>query len=309
MKTQTPPMPTSSHQSDTTPEPDAISPASGSSHAHAGSDTVSTASGPEPGVQTDRPATPAADIWDEDRLANPHAASDKATRVHAMFDAIAGSYDLNNRVHSLGQDQAWRRKAVRLAQVRPGEDDVVDVACGTGDLTLAFARAQPRSVLGIDFVPRMIEIARDKVAEKTPAGTDSAERPSSSRRMTSPTYRVGDAMDLDLPDQCADVVSIAFGIRNVADPDKAIGEFHRILRPGGRLLILEFSLPRNPVLRRLYEFYFNHIMPRTATIVSGDRTGAYRYLPRSVSTFLDRDALTGAMKQAGFEDVAVHPLT
>lgn len=239
-----------------------------------------------------------------------------------MFDAIAGSYDLNNRVHSLGRDQYWRRRAVQLANVRAGADDVVDVACGTGDLTLAFARARPRSVLGIDFVPRMIDFARQKAAAlPLPPSTDlsGADDVRTAREgagsaepalpMTLPAFRVGDAMRLDLPDASADVVSIAFGIRNVTDPAQAIREFHRILRPGGRLVILEFSLPRNAVLRRLYLFYFNHIMPRTATLVSRDRTGAYRYLPRSVSTFIDRETLTDLMTAGGFRDVRQHPLT
>ena len=267
-------------------------------------------------------------VWTDDRLDDPHRDEEKAARVHAMFDAIAASYDLNNRVHSLWRDQAWRRKAVALTRIRAALDDVVDVACGTGDLTLAFAEARPKSVRGVDFVPRMIEIARHKTAQRFgPAGTDpetdsevapattAADADGSTVGIAGvpepprPTFAVGDAMALDLPDDCADVVSIAFGIRNVTDPAQAIREFHRILRPGGRLLILEFSLPRHPVLRYGYEFYFNHIMPRTATLLSRDRTGAYRYLPRSVSTFLDRDQLVGMMDAAGFVRITQHPLT
>lgn len=249
-----------------------------------------------PNETNESAATP---VWTDDRLAVPHEQGDKAQRVNAMFAAIADSYDLNNRVHSLGRDQAWRRKAVRLAKVRAGQDHVVDVACGTGDLTFAFADANPASVLGIDFTPRMLEIARVKDRDRS--------RPDGEGPV--PEFRVGDAMDLQLPDASADIVSIAFGIRNVSEPAQALREFRRILRPGGRLVILEFSVPRNPLLRAGYNFYFHHVMPRTATWVSGDRSGAYKYLPRSVATFIDRDTLQAMMADAGFTNITAHAMT
>ena len=114
---------------------------------------------------------------------------------------------------------------------------------------------------------------------------------------------------LPLPDRSVDVVTIAFGIRNVDRPDRAVAEFARVLRPGGRLCILEFSLPRNRLMRRLYEVYFRHIMPRTATWVSGDRSGAYKYLPKSVNTFLGRDELSAMMQSAGFKQVEQYEMT
>lgn len=240
--------------------------------------------------------------WTDADLADPHHADDKADRVRKMFSAIAPSYDLNNRLHSMWRDQAWRRAAVKLAAVK--QDDVVlDVACGTGDLALAFAGhgrpdGAPSRVIGLDFTFEMLACAEGK----KPTGPN--------RDNPAPVHYVnGDAMQLPIADSSVDIVTIAFGIRNVADPAKAIGEFYRVLRPGGRLVVLEFSLPTNRLMRAGYNFYFNHILPRTATLIARDRSGAYKYLPRSVNTFIDRPAMTGMMGDAGFSDMHVKPLT
>jgi demethylmenaquinone methyltransferase/2-methoxy-6-polyprenyl-1,4-benzoquinol methylase len=123
------------------------------------------------------------------------------------------------------------------------------------------------------------------------------------------TWINGDAQRLPLPDVFAEVVSIAFGIRNVQDPAKALSEFRRVLRPGGRLIILEFSLPTNSILRGLYNFYFRQVLPRTATWISGDKTGAYKYLPESVNTFIGRQQMMAMMRDAGFEKVEQFPMT
>jgi demethylmenaquinone methyltransferase/2-methoxy-6-polyprenyl-1,4-benzoquinol methylase len=250
--------------------------------------------------------------WDDRLLANPHAVSDKRQRVRRMFAAIAPSYDLNNRLHSLWQDQRWRRKAVKLAAPKP-EDRVVDVACGTGDLAIKFLSINDSrgvtgeftgQVLGIDFTLPMLPIARRKAKRAIDRdrvnqliGHDSIE------------FINGDAQSLPLPDQSADVVSIAFGIRNVQDPAAVLQEFHRVLRPGGRVIVLEFSLPTNRLLRELYNFYFRQILPRTATLISGDKTGAYKYLPESVNTFIGREQMTAMMRDAGFEHVEQFPMT
>jgi demethylmenaquinone methyltransferase/2-methoxy-6-polyprenyl-1,4-benzoquinol methylase len=225
--------------------------------------------------------------WNDKLLTDPHAVADKQRRVRDMFAAIAPAYDLNNRLHSLGRDQVWRRRAVRLARVSPGEL-VIDVACGTGDLAMAFERTGAR-VIGIDYTFEMLPIARSK--------------------SESITWLQGDARALPLPDACADVVSIAFGIRNVQDPTRALGEFRRILKPGGRLVILEFSKPTNPLLRWGNDFYTSRIMPHTATWISGDRSGAYKYLPKSVETFIDRLTMVRLMQDARFGEVAQHPFT
>ncbi len=232
-------------------------------------------------------------VWNQSLLSNPHLVADKRRRVQRMFAAIAPSYDLNNRLHSLWMDQRWRQKAVELAALQPA-DRVLDVACGTGDLTLALARGLKDAraaqlargqVIGLDFTFEMLPIARKK---STAAHTGSI------------AWINGDAQSLPFEAGSVDVATIAFGIRNVADPAAAVREFFRVLRPGGRLIILEFSLPTNPILRTLYNAYFKHVLPRTATWISGDRTGAYRYLPQSVNTFISRETMLAMMADAGF---------
>lgn len=242
----------------------------------------------------DQPA-PASPAWSATDLAvDPHLRDDKASRVERMFSAIASSYDFNNRLHSLGQDQRWRRVAVALSGAGPG-DRVLDVACGTGDLSEAFVAAGVESVIGADFTQAMLDLAARKAARLPEA-----------RR---PSYRWADATRLPFESSSFDVVSIAFGIRNVSSPEKALAEFRRVLRPGGRLVVLEFSRPANPVIRAMNDFYCRRVMPLTATLLSGDRSGAYRYLPRSVETFPDHHQLAARIREAGFEIRAQRPLT
>ncbi len=231
--------------------------------------------------------------WDQGNLKKPHEAVDKAGRVQRMFSAIAPSYDLNNHLHSLWMDHYWRRKAVRIAGVK-ASDIVADIACGTGDLSAAFDRAGPKRVIGIDFCHAMLQGACGKNAAAAGRAV---------------SFYEGDALRLPLRSQSVDIVSIAFGIRNVSHWGKAVDEFYRVLRPGGRLIILEFSLPTNSVLRAGYNFYFRRILPRTATLISGDKTGAYKYLPESVNTFISPQQLTQRMKDTGFADVTATALT
>jgi demethylmenaquinone methyltransferase/2-methoxy-6-polyprenyl-1,4-benzoquinol methylase len=247
---------------------------------------------------TENPATTSVPpAWNDAELADPHRHAEKAVKVRGMFSAIAGSYDLNNRVHSLWRDQAWRRYAVRTAGVRPG-DHVLDVACGTGDLTELFAKSAAAQVVGGDFTPAMLDVARTKQPVNLTA-----------EQAAKVSYVDADAMSLAFPDASFDVVSIAFGIRNVTAPAKAVAEFARVLKPGGRLVILEFERPRFAPVRWFNDFYCGWIMPRTATLLSGDRSGAYKYLPKSVGTFMTREQLSDVMRASGFKDVTSVGLT
>jgi demethylmenaquinone methyltransferase/2-methoxy-6-polyprenyl-1,4-benzoquinol methylase len=161
----------------------------------------------------------------------------------------------------------------------------------------ASASPLPNGTIGVDFTYAMLPIARAKATKLAKGGP------------LLPVFVNGDALALPLPDASANVVSIAFGIRNVTEPAAAIREFYRVLKPGGRVIILEFSLPTNPVLRGMYNFYFRNVLPRTATLISGDKTGAYKYLPESVNTFIGREQMMGMMRDAGFRDVQQFPLT
>ena len=230
-------------------------------------------------------------VWDEQRLNDPHGQPDKAERVRSMFDAIAPSYELVNRLASAGQDARWRRMMVRTAEIRP-EDCLLDIACGTGDVARAFAAAQPAParITGADFALEMLRLAL----------------PRSSERLS---WCQADALHLPFADESHTLVTCAFGIRNFQDLETGLREMHRVLRPGGRAIILEFSMPTLPVLKQLYTLYFTGIMPRLATLISRDRSGAYRYLPQSVVSFTDREGIRSSLGRAGFRQVEVFPLT
>jgi len=249
---------------------------------------------PVPPSPTKPPAAapPEGARWTADDLArSPHEDERKAEKVRTMFAAIARRYDLNNRLHSFGRDQAWRRAAVRAAELREGQR-ALDMACGTGDLALLLARATPAAeVVGGDFTPEMLDLARER------------------NRHPKITYVHADALDLPFEDREFDALTIAFGIRNVTDPARALAEFRRVLKPGGRLVILEFATPPHPVVRALNRLYTAYIMPVTAGLIARDRTGAYRYLPRSIETFLQPEAMRKALLDNGFHSVSARPMT
>lgn len=209
---------------------------------------------------------------------------DKAKRVQEMFDSIAGRYDLLNRVLSAGVDRGWRVAAAKevLAQ---NPRDVLDVATGTGDFALAIKKLAPEArVVGSDFVPKMLEIAREKAKKQ---GLEMR-------------FEEGDALRLPYANESFDAVSCAFGFRNFADFKRGLEEFHRVLRPGGRAVILEFPPPPENLLGRVYGFYFRRVLPWLGGLISG-RPEAYKYLPESVIAFPKPDALAQLMHTVGFE--------
>ena len=217
-----------------------------------------------------------------------------AKAVREMFSGIAGRYDLLNHILSLNIDKRWRRKV--RAEIQLILDDegavVLDVACGTGDLSLELAEHSKAQIIGTDFCRPMLEIA---------------DRKSQIANSTVP-YVEADAMNLSFADSSFDALTIAFGLRNLANFSAGLKELHRVLKPGGRIAILEFSSPIVPGFRRLFNFYFARVLPRIGGAVSGSR-GAYEYLPDSVSKFPDQKALVTMMEQTGFASVKYQNLT
>ncbi|MFO0973927.1 MAG: ubiquinone/menaquinone biosynthesis methyltransferase [Phycisphaerae bacterium] len=209
--------------------------------------------------------------------------------MQAMFDAIAPTYERVNRVASAGRDRAWRRRAVALAAVRP-DDVVLDVACGTGDLVRGFAAAGARRVVGLDFAAGMLRLAADRPAARA-------------------AWCRADALRLPFAAGSFSIASCAFGVRNFAELSAGLAEMSRVLRPGGRVVVLEFALPGNRLIRAVYQAYFQRVLPRLGAWLSGDATGAYRYLPRSVSHFAGPEELSAALGRAGFERLTAHALT
>lgn len=214
--------------------------------------------------------------------------------VKAMFSGIAGRYDLLNHVLSLNIDKSWRRRVKReLKDILDNADaSVLDVACGTGDLSVELQRESKATVIGTDFCRPMLAVAREKNVTTN----------------LSIDYVEADAMELAFADDTFDAVTIAFGLRNLPNFENGLVELLRVLKPGGRLCILECSHPRLPVFRQAYEFYFSTLLPRIGGLVSGSQS-AYRYLPQSVSKFPDQRSLVQLMENAGFAKVSYQNLT
>ena len=210
-------------------------------------------------------------------------------RIAGMFDAIAGRYDALNHLLSAGLDRGWRRRAVRALELS-GKDRVLDVCTGTADLAIEAVRRGAGEVVGVDFAGEMLRRGLDKVRAAGLATRIRVAR--------------GDAMRLPFRDRTFDAAMVAFGIRNVLDPVVACAEIRRVLRPGGRLAILEFGLPSTPGVRELYGWYFRVVLPRVGRLVSR-HDDAYDYLPASVSRFPSGDAFADVLRRAGFP-VATH---
>lgn len=217
-----------------------------------------------------------------------------------MFGEIAGRYDLLNHLLSLGVDVYWRWRTVRLVPPR-GDAPLLDVCTGTGDLALAYARAaaDASAVVGSDFTPQMLQLAARK-----------AERRRMRRGVAAPVSFVeADAQALPFADGQFQIVSVAFGLRNVADPRRGLREMIRVCRPGGRVAVLEFSHPRSRLFGAVYRFYFRHVLPRVGQWISGSRLDAYRYLPESVGEFPSGAELAAMLRECGLVEVQYRPLT
>lgn len=214
-----------------------------------------------------------------------------------MFDAIAPNYDLLNHVLSAGIDRRWRRQMIQSLQLT-GRETLVDVCTGTADVALEARRpgttATAARVLGVDFAGAMLVLGLRKVRE---AGEE--------RRIA---LVRGDAMRLPAPDGHADAATVAFGVRNVQKAEVACRELARVLRPGGRLAILEFSVPAVPGIGALYRWYFTRILPLIGRSISG-HSAAYSYLPASVGTFPPPAEFVTLLRHSGFTDVRAVPLT
>lgn len=218
----------------------------------------------------------------------------KKEGIRRLFDNIASDYDKLNHLLSLNIDRGWRRKGVREVVDEAMPLDILDIACGTGDFTIEIARKMPAGshITGVDISENMMEIGRRKVAE---AGVDAA-------------LLQGDCEELTFGDASFDRVTVAFGVRNFDNLQKCLSEMKRILRPGGKLVILELSIPADPVVRWFYKLYFLKLLPAIGGWISGDKA-AYAYLPASVLKFPAPEKFCKMIQDAGFADVANRPLT
>lgn len=218
------------------------------------------------------------------------------TDVRKMFDSIAHKYDFLNHFLSLGVDIYWRNKLVELLNPK-SDQKFLDVATGTGDVGFAILKKQPKAqVVGIDFSEKMLKIGQNKIESRTQNQESRIQ------------FQVGDAQNLEFKDETFDGVTIAFGIRNVKNREKAISEFYRVLKPGGKLVILEFGKPKFFLIRWMYSIYSNIVIPTIGKVFS-KHIQAYSYLPQTISEFPTRRKFLGKVQSAGFEKTGFQTLT
>ena len=222
---------------------------------------------------------------------NVDAGDKRADRIASMFDAIAPRYDLLNHLLSGGIDRRWRTRAIDSLRLT-GREILLDVCTGTGDVALQATGA--RRVIGVDFAAAMLGIGQQKVGAAAQATRIALMR--------------GDATRLPVSAGVVDAVTVAFGIRNVEQPERACQEMARVMRPGGRLAILEFGVPRVPGVRQMYLWYFKYVLPWIGRAVSGHNV-AYSYLPASVGSFPPPREFAALLARAGFADIQTVPLT
>jgi demethylmenaquinone methyltransferase/2-methoxy-6-polyprenyl-1,4-benzoquinol methylase len=220
---------------------------------------------------------------------------EKASRVADVFHSVAGKYDLMNDLMSGGIHRLWKRYTIELSGARKGHR-ILDIAGGTGDLTAKFSKivGPTGEVVLADINDSMLKVGRDKLVDK---GYASNVR-----------YAQADAQYLPFPDNTFDCITIAFGLRNVTDKDLALRSMNRILKPGGRLLVLEFSKPTNGMLEKAYDFYSFNLLPKIGGLVAND-TESYQYLAESIRMHPDQETLKGMMNEAGFVNTEYHNMT
>lgn len=233
-------------------------------------------------------------------------------RIQKMFGEISGRYDFLNHFLSGGVDYYWRWRTVR--RIRPaGDSPILDVCTGTGDLAIAYWKKAggTTAVVGTDFTPEMLDIARVKTAKMgIHAEAASSEANVSSSSTKAPlTFQQADTMELPLDSDLYQIVSVAFGLRNVSDTVAGLKEMTRVCKPGGQVAVLEFSMPRNKLFGAVYRWYFRNILPRIGQLLASNSEAAYKYLPQSVSEFPQDEELAGLMEQAGLTDITWTPLT
>ncbi len=226
-------------------------------------------------------------------MENKQNVAEHKRRNRDMFNAIARRYDLLNHLLSGGVDVYWRRRALDCA-LETSPQRVLDLATGTGDFALAAARLGPQQVVGVDMAVEMLRLGAAKVA---------AKRPPMPLELL-----VGDAEQLPFQDHTFDMVTGAFGVRNFGNIPRGLAEAHRVLKPGGQLLVLDFCEPTAPLFRQLYLFYFHKVLPLIGGLISGQRR-AYAYLPRSVGTFPQGRAFVELLVAAGFSQTRYTPMT
>jgi demethylmenaquinone methyltransferase / 2-methoxy-6-polyprenyl-1,4-benzoquinol methylase len=237
-------------------------------------------------------------------------------RVRRMFGEIAGRYDLLNHLLSLGIDRRWRRRTVTL--VRPeNEEPILDVCTGTADLALAYSRAAggKAAVVATDFCRPMLAIGLRKCQKTVGQVGNLPGMTATARCLPVPQPGAGitlleaDTLHLPFPDNTFQIVSVAFGLRNLADPDAGLQEMARVCRPGGRVAVLEFSTPTLWPLGTLYRWYFHHLLPRIGQALARNTQAAYNYLPTSVGRFPQTEALVERLRAAGLADATYHQFT
>ena len=220
----------------------------------------------------------------------------RESRIRNMFGHIAPSYDFLNHLLSLNIDHYWRWRTTKLVPPN-GDAPILDMCTGTGDLAFAYDKAAKKRVpiIGSDFCHEML--------------TRAIEKGKSNKSDGRIRFLEADAQNLPFADNQFQLVTVAFGLRNVTDTNKGISEMTRVAKPGGKIAILEFSKPRNPLFGKLYEFYFRRILPVVGQMISRSKDNAYRYLPESVMQFPDGEALAERLRAHGLTDVKWYPLT